>query len=859
MRKFTSLTKSLLVAAALLVGGASHAWATDVPYTVGTEGTGDAWANRQYSDAYEIAPGEIYHFTFTNASYGSDNWNNWLLDCKATADTSVGDQYFTMRSDNYGWGTGYNSAMRNNDFVWGDFQTVMNGATVNMYVDYNGTDKIIRTYTTITKDEIEWHYNFASKAIDAESVFLFLSEELAVLNITTAEKVTSLPDGTYTLYKRTTTETDCGEQWKADDKDNIWVPSATNDNFTYAIDGGLSLANTSPNANFKSSYSASRVLTPNENTTVRMTAVATMGVASGRAASYDYITIGGVSLQVNGQNQKAQVYVDNVAQGIEVNATRGASYTFNVEINQATGDVTYSVSGGATIAEAAASTSTAISNVVLGHFRGGSESYNTNIKLTNIDITEQISAVSYANYTVHFQDNNGAKVKEDEVRNGEVGATVNANSADMATFYSGDYKYVYSGDGGGVEVKSDGSSEMTVTYTKYGKYTYNVYAVNDSEAKLSEDPIATATTYDDEEATLTWSKYIKIDDTWYSTLENTFRITATEAGSRNVVYSATDITYFYEMENLTRNGGQYLKEESTSYSNYLRIRLSKGSLYYTPALTGGTYLISIPWENGNNNANEVYVYTRSSDGDLSEKLATFIAPKGSGTFTATITVPDGYSIAFNGNEGGSYNNNARMDYMTLKSVSTVSVTVSDASYATYVPTCDLNFSASEIEAYKVKVNEKGKATLTKVDNVPAGTPVLLYKDGGATENIPVMTGAAAVTDNDLVAGTGATVATTDGDYTNMILNNVGGNIGFYFAAGQTVAANRAYLHFATSLAPEASSRMVMVFGEETTGISDTTRLNNKEEITNIYNLSGQRVAQPTKGLYIVNGKKVIIK
>ena len=205
-----------------------------------------------------------------------------------------------------------------------------------------------------------------------------------------------------------------------------------------------------------------------------------------------------------------------------------------------------------------------------------------------------------------------------------------------------------------------------------------------------------------------------------------------------------------------------------------------------------------------------------------------------------------------------FQNSLGFDYVLIR-LKSVSATVTAAGYATYVPSYDLDFSATSIEAYKVKVNEKGKATLTKVDNVPVGTPVLLYKDGGATENIPVMTGAAAVTDNDLVAGTGAAVATTDGEYTNMILNNVGGNIGFYFAAGQTVAANRAYLHFATSLAPEASSRMVMVFGEETTGISDTTRLNNKEEITNIYNLSGQRVAQPTKGLYIVNGKKVIIK
>ena len=81
--------------------------------------------------------------------------------------------------------------MRSADFVWADFQTVMNGATVDMYINYNSDDKIIRTYATITKDETEWHYNFATKAIDAESVYLFLSEELAVLEITTAEKVAS--------------------------------------------------------------------------------------------------------------------------------------------------------------------------------------------------------------------------------------------------------------------------------------------------------------------------------------------------------------------------------------------------------------------------------------------------------------------------------------------------------------------------------------------------------------------------------------------------------------------------------------------------------------------------------------------
>jgi hypothetical protein len=192
------------------------------------------------------------------------------------------------------------------------------------------------------------------------------------------------------------------------------------------------------------------------------------------------------------------------------------------------------------------------------------------------------------------------------------------------------------------------------------------------------------------------------------------------------------------------------------------------------------------------------------------------------------------------------------------------VKVTDAGFATYVPSYDLNFS-STIEAYKVKVSEQGIAKLTKVQEVPAGTPVLLYAEGGATENIPMITDATAFEDgtNDLVAGNATTategVATTDGDYTNMILNNIDNKIGFYFAAGQTVATNRAYLHILTTLAPAtAGARMVMVFENEETGIST---MHNAQSVMHneVYNLNGQRVQNPAKGLYIVNGRKVVVK
>ena len=56
----------------------------------------------------------------------------------------------------------------------------------------------------------------------------------------------------------------------------------------------------------------------------------------------------------------------------------------------------------------------------------------------------------------------------------------------------------------------------------------------------------------------------------------------------------------------------------------------------------------------------------------------------------------------------------------------------------------------------------------------------------------------------------------------------------------------------------AAARMYPVFvDEDATGIEQATADN--DETNEIYNLNGQRVAAPTKGMYIRNNKKVIIK
>ena len=58
-----------------------------------------------------------------------------------------------------------------------------------------------------------------------------------------------------------------------------------------------------------------------------------------------------------------------------------------------------------------------------------------------------------------------------------------------------------------------------------------------------------------------------------------------------------------------------------------------------------------------------------------------------------------------------------------------------------------------------------------------------------------------------------------------------------------------------------ANRLAIGIDGETTGIGDASRLNDNEKMRNdnFFNLNGQKVAQPTKGLYLKNGKKVIYK
>ena len=142
--------------------------------------------------------------------------------------------------------------------------------------------------------------------------------------------------------------------------------------------------------------------------------------------------------------------------------------------------------------------------------------------------------------------------------------------------------------------------------------------------------------------------------------------------------------------------------------------------------------------------------------------------------------------------------------------------------------------------------------------VKGKTPFLLYNETSAdiTAKLVMTSGTPdAVTPAAEFQGTldAKTFTTEDlANYDHYVLT--GKN--FYWAAEPgTIPANRCWIQLAKDAG--APAQLAIVFEGGTTGINAT--LSDKLNDNVIYDLSGRRVANPTSGLYIINGKKVILK
>ena len=267
----------------------------------------------------------------------------------------------------------------------------------------------------------------------------------------------------------------------------------------------------------------------------------------------------------------------------------------------------------------------------------------------------------------------------------------------------------------------------------------------------------------------------------------------------------------------------------------------------------GTLVFDIKGNGFSSGSTSTFKVQTSTDGTSYSDLATYTALDDTETKVFNLDDDVRYVKWIYTEKGSSSGGNVAIGNINTE---TVNVTITDADYATFVlATKKVNFGATDVKAYTAKVNGS-YVTLTEIKKVPENTPVVVFKDVDAetTVKVPVTGNATAVAAdaNDLLVSDGT--ATTDNSYNVYALANKSNTIGFYkVQAGVTVPAGKAYLKIAVANpAPE-----FLGFGE-TTGINEVR--GKMEDVSGkVYNLAGQRVAQPTKGLYIVNGKKVIMK
>lgn len=247
-----------------------------------------------------------------------------------------------------------------------------------------------------------------------------------------------------------------------------------------------------------------------------------------------------------------------------------------------------------------------------------------------------------------------------------------------------------------------------------------------------------------------------------------------------------------------------------------------------------------------------YTLTYKVDGEVYGEVETI-------EYGATITprtepTREGYTFSgWSGLPSTMPDRNVEVTGIFVKNKEYVTATVSsETGFATFCSEKALDFAdVMTVKAYYAKEVTGNKVKLVQVTGtVAAGTGLLLK---GSTSQIPVIDEAGTAYDNNLLQGvTGAAVSVNAAN--RYVLVDKEGTVKFADTAGQaaTVPVGKAYLEV-----PASSSRMFFFdFGEEATGVVSAHADRNRIEI---YNMRGQRVANPTKGLYIVNGKKHLIK
>ena len=349
-------------------------------------------------------------------------------------------------------------------------------------------------------------------------------------------------------------------------------------------------------------------------------------------------------------------------------------------------------------------------------------------------------------------------------------------------------------------------------------------------------------------------KYYVLNDANLSNFHTSYTM-STANETKEIAYTLDEsIVYFVEGESLLSDKTKVSDNQYSSGSAARGLNNTTKNVY--TVLTDGNYTITSAVCNYNVAYDITYAFYKNSSENIIQ-TTTFktvsvnqVMTTGTKTSDATALSKDDVIKFYAGST------NVILDYIIIRQV--VPAEITSAGWATLYTAYPLDFSSlsANLTAYTATCTGS-TVTLTQVNNVPANTGVVL-KGTANNYSIPVIATSSTDKGHLLGSATDETAYNAYDGYDLYMLVKNNDKAQFKKVSSGSIAAGKAFLKIAggaSSLAPV----MNVVFADDntTTGINNV----NREILTNnrYFDLQGRKVANPTRGLYIVNGKKVIIK
>lgn len=477
---------------------------------------------------------------------------------------------------------------------------------------------------------------------------------------------------------------------------------------------------------------------------------------------------------------------------------------------------------------------------------------NGSVAIDNLVLSKETVKFKTADYVIFYKSGDN-EIKTKETRTSIVNTNPTISDLDKSTFYNedGTKKYIYvSDDAASKTIAEDGSTVVTIQFREAAKYNYTVnsniegYSVNGS-------------VFENENAKVAFPQYILKDGVLYeaNAINKEYNLTFAVNKDNTVKtlnYKKTtinNVAYYSEGENIEGltiiNSGNSAIRSSNSASAYAK----DADVVFTTLPIGKYKLTSVVCDFKGKDATAEFSFKAGEKVIFTHQAKNINYDKAtSEEFTLNESTP--ISLVKGGNESQGVD----FIYIQRTGDATETVSVSDAGFATYATTNNVVVPNDEnVKVMTVKVNAAGTAIeLNKVEAgkvIPANTGILVKAAKGDYNFAVTSKEGTPLENNNLVA---ATTDVTSDDAKYFALTKIGDKVGFALVAnGVVIPAGKAYLEVTKS----TGAKFFGLDGEAT-GINS---VKTAKADGAYYTLEGVKTTKPVKGLYIHNGKKIVVK